>query len=30
MDRNRENEGGRMQCFVKKEDKSLIESDVEC
>ena len=25
MDRKREKEGGRMQCFMKKEDKSLID-----
>ena len=25
MDRKREKEGGRMQSFVKKEDKSLID-----
>ena len=25
MDRKREKEGGRMECFMKKEDKSLIE-----
>ena len=27
MDRKREKEGGRMQCFMKKEDKSLIDVD---
>ena len=27
MDRKREKEGGRMQCFLKKEDKSLIDVD---
>ena len=25
MDRKREKEGGRMQCFMKKGDKSLID-----
>ena len=25
MDRKREKEGGRMQCFMKKEAKSLID-----
>ena len=25
MDRKREKEGGRMQCFMKKEDKNLID-----
>ena len=25
MDRKREKEGGRMQCFMKKEDQSLID-----
>ena len=25
MDRKREKEGGRMQCFMKKEDESLID-----
>ena len=25
MDRMREKEGGRMQCFMEKEDKSLID-----
>ena len=25
MDRKREKEGGRMQCFMKKENKSLID-----
>ena len=25
MDRKREKEGGRMQCFMKMEDKSLID-----
>ena len=27
MDRKREKEGGRMQRFMKKEDKSLIDVD---
>ena len=27
MDRKREKEGGRMQCFMKKEDKSLPDVD---
>ena len=27
MDRKREKEGGRVQCCVKKEDKSLIDVD---
>ena len=25
MDRKREKEGGRMQCYMKKDDKSLID-----
>ena len=27
MDRNIDKEGGRMQCFMKTEDKSLIDVD---
>ena len=27
MDRKREKEGGKMQCFMKNEDTSLIDED---